>query len=134
MGENSQAIPMLVKKILDKNNPIIVWGSGEQAEHIYMRMTVQNYENNFTKWIHRRTSNIGLDKTISIKDLVNLICKVNKIYPKIKFDKTKPEGRFIKRSDTSKLKIFYVNIKFLRQILKMVKKMSQWYYENFKKW
>ena len=26
-GENSQAIPMLVKKILDKNNPIIVWGS-----------------------------------------------------------------------------------------------------------
>ena len=41
VGENSQAIPMLVKKILDKNNPIIVWGSANKAEHIYMWMIAQ---------------------------------------------------------------------------------------------
>ena len=135
VGENSQAIPMLVKKILDKNNPIIVWGSGEQCRTYLhaddcariMKIILQN---EFTEG----PVNIGLDKTISIKELVNLICKVNKIYPKIKFDKTKPEGRFIKGSDTSKLKNILCKHKISETNLEDgLKKMSQWYYENFRK-
>ena len=77
--------------------------------------------------------NIGLDKTISIKELVNLICKVYKIYPKIKFDKTKPEGRSVKKSDISKLKNILRTYKISEINLEDgLKKMSQWYYENFK--
>ena len=42
VGENSQAIPMLLKKVLDKQNPIIIWGSGNQKKIIFMLKIVQN--------------------------------------------------------------------------------------------
>ena len=75
-------------KILDKNNPIIVWGSGEQCRTYLhaddcariMKIILQN---GFTEG----PVNIGLDKTISIKDLVNLICKVTKFIQKLNLTK-----------------------------------------------
>ena len=36
--------------------------------------------------------------------MVNLICNISGKKPSVIFDKTKPEGRFIKSSDTTLLK------------------------------
>ena len=39
--KSSQAIPMLVSKILSNNGVVDVWGSGNQKEIIYMQKIVQ---------------------------------------------------------------------------------------------
>ena len=50
------------------------------------------------------TVNIGTEETISVKELVTKICNLSSKKPQIIFDTSKPEGRFVKSSDTSRLK------------------------------
>lgn len=105
VGAYSQAIPMLVKRILDGENPVVVWGSGQQRRtylhardcaRIMLRLVAQG---------HRGTPvNIGLEETVSIRELVETICRVAGKAPQICFDSTKPEGRFVKSSDATLLR------------------------------
>ena len=48
--------------------------------------------------------NIGTEDVISIKELVNLIMKLSDIKLDVRFDRSKPEGRFIKSSDSTLLR------------------------------
>ncbi len=105
VGNYSSAIPMIVKRVLDGEDPLISWGSGNQRRsylHAYdcarLMMIIMN--SNFKNTV----VNIGTKDTISIKELVNLVCKIANKKPKIMFDNSKPEGRFIKSSDDSFLK------------------------------
>ena len=132
VGEYSSAIPMLVKKVLDNENPIYAWGSGNQRRsylHAYdcariMLLFMEKVEG-FS------TLNIGTEETISIAELVDLICKISGKSPSIIFDKNKPEGRFIKSSDTSKLlKIIDENIITI-DIKEGIKRMLIWYEDSF---
>ncbi len=133
VGENSQAIPMLVKKILDRNNPIIVWGSGNQSRtYLHAEDCARIMKIIVQKGWANGPINIGLEKIISIKDLVNLICKINSIYPVIKFDESKPEGRFIKSSNMSRLKQVMGNDVIEKISLERgLEKMSSWYSNTF---
>ena len=132
VGEYSSAIPMLVKKILDDENPIYAWGSGNQRRsylHAYdcariMLQIMENVENNITV-------NIGTRETISIAELVSLICHMSGKNPSVIFDKSKPEGRFIKSSDTTLLnKIIKKDITTIT-IEDGIRRMIGWYKNNF---
>lgn len=132
VGEYSSAIPMLVKKILDDENPIYAWGSGNQRRsylHAYdcariMLQIMENVEKNITV-------NIGTKETISIAELVSLICHMSGKKPSVIFDKTKPEGRFIKSSDTTLLnKIIKKDITTIT-IEDGIRRMIGWYKDNF---
>ena len=52
--------------------------------------------------------NIAHDKTISIKELVILIRDKAKLKTTFHFDTSKPEGRFIKSSDTNFLNLIQI--------------------------
>jgi nucleoside-diphosphate-sugar epimerase len=105
VGPYSQAIPMLVKRILDGEDPVVVWGSGRQRRtylhardcaRIMLRLAEAGYA--------AGPVNVGLEKTVSIAELVELICKVSGRSPPVVFDTTKPEGRFVKSADESLLR------------------------------
>ena len=132
VGDYSSAIPMLVKKIMDKDDPIYAWGSGNQKRS-YMHAfdcarLMKEIMDNTTENI---VVNIGTKETISISELINKICDISGKKPSIIFDKTKPEGRFIKSSDTTLLekltrdKIVSVNLD------EGIKRMLIWYEKNF---
>ena len=133
VGEYSSAIPMLVKKILDNENPIYAWGSGNQrrsymhasdcARLMHKIMDVDEYN---------ITVNIGTAETISIAELVTLICKLSNKQPSICFDKSKPEGRFIKSSDSSYLKKLIDGKLTKVSIEEGIKKMLDWHQKSFK--
>jgi UDP-glucose 4-epimerase len=133
-GEYSQAIPMILKKILDGNNPANIWGSGKQKRtyvHAYdcAFILTQIMEKEYTK----TPVNIGYDNLLSIKELAETICKLSGLVTELSFDKTKPEGRFIKSADTTILKQvlgkkFEPTINFEEGI----KRMLKWYETNFK--
>ena len=134
VGEYSSAIPMLVKRILDDENPLIAWGSGNQRRsymHAYdcARLMHKIMDNKFSNI----TVNIGTKETISVSELVNLICKLSGKNPDIIFDRTKPEGRFIKSSDTKFLKkIVGTDINICSVSLEEgLKKMINWYKNTF---
>ena len=123
---------MLVKRILDDENPLIAWGSGNQRRsylHAFdcariMHLIMENPKKNIVV-------NIGTKETISVSDLVRIICKISGKDPTILFDKTKPEGRFIKSSDTTILSEIIGDEIITVSIEEGIKKMINWYIENF---
>lgn len=105
VGAYSQAIPMLVKRILAGEDPVIAWGSGRQRRtyihaHDCARIMKRLVEIGHTDG----PVNIGLEETVSIRELAELICKVSGRSPVIGFDTSKPEGRFVKSADASRLR------------------------------
>jgi len=133
VGESSQAIPMLTKKILDRENPIVVWGSGNQRRNYIhavdcARAMMQLVENGYFE----RPVNIGREETVSVKVLVNRIAVIAGLEPKIVFDRSKPEGRFIKSAD-SKLLLAALGDDFTWQIGLQdgLKRMVDWYARTF---
>jgi UDP-glucose 4-epimerase len=105
VGAHSQAIPMLVKRILDGEDPVTVWGSGKQRRNY---IHAQDCARIMGELVHRGWTagplNIGLEETISIKELAALICRASRRAPTIAFDQTRPEGRFVKSADSTRLR------------------------------
>ncbi|MEM7122388.1 MAG: NAD-dependent epimerase/dehydratase family protein [Pseudomonadota bacterium] len=104
VGESSQAIPMLVKKVMDGNDPVIIWGSGEQRRTylhaadcalIMRRLVERDYTDG--------PVNIGLEETVSVRELVETVCRLAGRQPELTCDRSKPEGRFVKSSDPTRL-------------------------------
>jgi len=75
--------------------------------------------------------NIGTKETISVSELVKLICKISGKSPKILFDTSKPEGRFIKSSDTNLLSSIVEEEIVTISIQEGISRMIGWYKENF---
>ena len=134
VGENSQAIPMLLKRIMDGENPVLIWGSGNQRRtymhaqdcaHIMMRLV----ENGF----YERGINIGFEETISVKELVLTISQEAGKEIEIITDRTKPEGRFIKSADSRLLKAAMGgDFDFQVPFREGIRRMLTWYDINFK--
>ena len=104
VGESSQAIPMLTRRILDGENPLIVWGSGNQRRnyihaHDCARAMMRLVQNGYFE----RPVNIGQEDTVSVKDLACRLAKAAGIEIEIVCDRAKPEGRFIKSADSKLL-------------------------------
>ncbi len=128
VGQYSQAIPMLVKRILDGEDPVVVWGSGNQRRsyihaHDCARMMTGLTQAKYTAG----PVNIGTQETIAVKDLVLLICEAAGMKPELTFDLTKPEGRSIKSSDTSLFASILPEFDFEVSLKDGVKRMLDWY-------
>lgn len=133
-GSNSHVIPSLVKRVMDGDDPLVVWGSGEQSRdfiHAYdvARMMMIILENKHDG----EPVNLGLGNEIKIKDLVNLICKVCKKKPNVMFDKTKPQGSYRKVSDNGLLRKVIGDYKQSISLEDGIYKMLDWYEENKRK-
>ena len=104
VGESSQAIPMLVKRLLDGENPMVIWGTGNQRRNYIhaldcARIMLRLVENGYAE----RPINIGREETVSVKDLVSRLAVAADLDVQLVCDRTKPEGRFIKSGDSSLL-------------------------------
>ena len=91
---NSMVVSSLIKRIVDKEDPLIVWGDGSAVrDFVFSRDVAKSMIKVIEKNI-RVPINIGCGKGISIKKLVLTILKSKQIKtkPKIIFDKSKPSG------------------------------------------
>ncbi len=133
VGSASQAIPMLVNKVKKSKNQIEIWGSGKQRRN-YMHakdcaeIMIRIFEKNYTK----TPINIGYEDTISLKDLVLKMCKISNKKVKLNYNLLKPEGRFIKSSNSSLLKKITNNYKPKISLTKGLKLMINWHDRTFK--
>ncbi|MBT6205397.1 MAG: NAD-dependent epimerase/dehydratase family protein [Alphaproteobacteria bacterium] len=131
-GTSSQAIPMLVKKAMDGEDPVVMWGSGEQRRTYLhaadcaaiMRRLVE------TAW-HDGPVNIGMAETVTVRELVETICRVAGLSPELIADTSKPEGRFVKSNDPARLLQAVPGFVPTVSLEEGIGRMAEWYRREF---
>jgi nucleoside-diphosphate-sugar epimerase len=130
--DKAHVIPALVKRVMDGEDPLVVWGSGNQRRNFLhasdaARLILRVIE----KDVVAIPINIGYDEDTSIADLVNLICEVSGKSPKILFDTDKPEGRFRKCADATRLREVTDDFQPKVSLREGLTEMVDWYHRTF---
>lgn len=107
VGSASQAIPMLVKKVMDGDDPVVVWGSGMQRRNYLHAADCADAITGLVEVDFTGTVNIGTEETITVLELVETICRLADRQPRIVADTSHPEGRRIKSCNSTLLRKVY---------------------------
>jgi nucleoside-diphosphate-sugar epimerase len=130
--DKAHVIPALVKRVLDGEDPLIVWGSGNQRRNFLHATDAAKV---ILKVIEKDKVdlpvNIGYDDDVSISDLVNLICEVAGVAPRIIFDTNKPEGRFRKCASADRLRDITDGYQPRVSLREGIEEMMGWYKRSF---
>lgn len=101
--EVSHVIPALIRRVAEGENPLRVWGSGNQTRSfIYISDFVEGLMLTAEKYPEADPLNIGTSEEVTIRELVETIIKTVGSNTKIEFDTTKPEGQPRRTCDIAK--------------------------------
>jgi nucleoside-diphosphate-sugar epimerase len=100
----SHAIAALVEKALDRQDPFMVWGSGNQERGFtYVDDIVNGSILAAESITDASPTNLGWDKRYRIRDVAEMILRTSGHVPsKIQYDLSKPEGPFSRALDISR--------------------------------
>jgi len=128
--KSSHVIPALIKRVMDGENPVVVWGSGKQSRaFLYVDDLAKGMIDAIEKYPVPDPINLGTDEEVTIKDLVDQIVNVTGKKPKVTFDTTKYDGSPRRNSDNAKAKEkigFQAKIQLHEGLLNTVR----WYRNN----
>jgi UDP-glucose 4-epimerase len=127
----SQAIPMLVKKVMDGDDPVVVWGSGTQRRNYMHAADCAEAIAAVVEAGFVGTVNIGTEDTVSMLDLVETICRLARRRPRIVTDPNRPEGRRIKSCDATLLRKLYPGLERRIPLEQGLLRMIDWYAAEF---
>jgi GDP-L-fucose synthase len=107
--ESSHVIPALIKKMvnarLEGRNEVVVWGTGKASrEFLYVEDAAEGILLATEKYNKPDPVNLGSNREITIKELVDLIAQLVGYYGRIVWDTSKPDGQPRRCLDTSKAK------------------------------
>ncbi|MDO8516290.1 MAG: GDP-L-fucose synthase [bacterium] len=105
--KSSHVIPALIKKVEDaireKKDVIDVWGTGRATrEFLYVEDAAEGIISAVEKYDGEEPVNIGSGMEISIKNLIELICKLMQYKGALRWDITKPDGQPRRMLDVSR--------------------------------
>lgn len=101
----SHVIPGIINRIYNGENPLTVWGTGNQTRSfLYAEDFVRGALLALEKYSVADVVNLGSNEEISIGDLARHIIKKSGKKIKIKFDTSKPDGQPRRNCDMSKAK------------------------------
>lgn len=131
--ETSHVIPALIKRVVDGENPVVVWGDGTPTRSfLYVEDFAKGLMEAVEKYPVADPVNIGSGEEVTIKQLVELIIEVSRSKAKIKFDRSKPNGQPRRACDTKKAKKKF-GFKARIPLKVGLKRTVEWYKENYKK-
>jgi len=125
---NAMVIPSLIKRALDGENPLVVWGDGSPirdfifAKDVAMGMVLA-FEKNAPTPV-----NLGSGIGVSIKEIVEIIIGNMERKPKVVWDSSKPSGDKKRLMDITRAK----TIGFVPQVSieQGIKETMDWYLKN----
>ena len=125
-------VPSLIKRVLDGENPVIVWGSGRQTRaFLYVEDLIEGMILTIEKYAVGDPVNLGTNEEVTIKKLIDTIIKINGRDVKVVFDETKPDGSPRRNSNNTKAERmlgFYAKTKLEDGLEKTIK----WYNKQTK--
>lgn len=102
----SHVIPALIHRILRGDDPVEIWGSGNQKRvFVHSRDIALGMILLTEKAPPAEAVNIGHDKMMTIKELFDTLCRILEKSPKVFYDTSKPEGYAARAADTVKLRL-----------------------------
>lgn len=125
--ENSMVVSSLIRRFVNEEDPLIVWGDGTAVrDFVYSKDVALNILDVLKKNI-QIPINIGSGTGTSIKELVNTIQKCDGINKemKIKFDLSKPSGDPIRILDMSRA--YKYGIKCKTNLIDGLNETVSWY-------
>ncbi|MCX9011229.1 MAG: NAD-dependent epimerase/dehydratase family protein [Candidatus Methanoperedens sp.] len=103
--EKSHVIPAIIKRIFDGEDPLVVWGNGEQTRaFLYVTDFARGLIEAAEKYPAADPVNLGTDEEVKIRDLVEMIIKLSGKKTDIFFDTSMPAGQPRRNCDTAKAK------------------------------
>lgn len=127
----SHVIPALIKRVFDGEDPLVIWGSGNQTRaFLYVEDLAEGILLATEKYCVADPINLGTDEEISIKDLVNMILKLSKQTRQVRFDTTKPDGSPRRNSDNRKAKKL-IGFEVKTKLEEGLEKTINWYTKNY---
>ncbi|AMN43440.1 NAD-dependent epimerase/dehydratase family protein [Rhodoplanes sp. Z2-YC6860] len=130
-GDASQAIPMQVKKVMDGDNPVVIWGSGTQRRNYLHAVDCADAMAGLVEAGFKGVVNIGTEETVTLRELAETICRVAGRHPHLIADASKPEGRRIKSADSTLLRKSYPGFRRTVSLEQGIVRMIEWYAGNF---
>ena len=76
--ENAMVIPSLIHRIVAGENPLNVWGDGSQVRDFIDSHDAANAMIELIKIGYNKPVNLGSGKGVTIKKIVNILCKLEK--------------------------------------------------------
>ncbi len=99
---SSHVIPSLIKRVVNGENPVVVWGSGKQSRaFLYAEDFAEGLMLGIERYPTADPVNLGTDEEISIEYLVKKVIEITGKKAKISFDTTKPDGSPRRNSDNT---------------------------------
>ncbi len=101
--ETAHVIPALIRKVLERQDPVVVWGTGEQTRaFLYVTDFARGLMLNVEKYPVPDPINIGPGEEIRIRDLVDMVIRLTGCNARVVFDTSKPSGHPRRNSKTTK--------------------------------
>jgi len=120
-----------VKKVLDRNGPAVIWGSGQQIRDLlHARDFALGFRLAAECAVDCDPVNLAGGTTISLIDLVRKIAELRGIEVDISFDTTKAEGRARKEADLTKLREKIPSFRPTVTLEEGLRDMFDWYERN----
>jgi GDP-L-fucose synthase len=118
----SYPVPAIVKRVMDKENPVIVWGSGnQQRDFIWIDDVVSAVEKTMdVPELSGKPLNLGTGRAISFLALAQMACDLLGHDAIICNDPNKPEGVFSRVADITEMSKYYKPMITLEEGLKIV--------------
>lgn len=105
-------LPAILKRVIDKELPIKVWGDGEQSrDFIYIEDCIDGILNTYERIDDASTLNLGTGKPTTFRSLVKTACAVNGIECATLPQTDKPVGVFARYCDRTKQDAFGIRPK-----------------------
>lgn len=125
--ESSHVVPALIRKFIESEDSVSVWGSGKASrEFIYVEDVCRAISDCCEKEDLRGPYNLGTGKETTVRELVENISSITEFDGQIEWDTSKPDGQGRRYYDMSKFEkdIGYVPSTSLEEGLK---KTIEWY-------
>lgn len=128
--DNAMVIPSLIKRALDGQNPLVVWGDGSQVRDFVHAKDVARGMLLAIENITGYPVNLGSGIGISIKDIVEIIVNSMNIKPDVVWDTSKPTGDRKRLMDISRAGA--IGFEPIITIEDGIKELVDWYVKNRK--
>jgi nucleoside-diphosphate-sugar epimerase len=131
-GEKAHVIPSLVKRVLDGEDPLAVWGSGEQRRNFLHASDAAELMTRIIASGAEGAVNVGYEDDTSIADLVALVLEVTGRRPEVVFDRSRPDGHSRKSADSTRLRALTGGYQPQITLRQGIEEMVRWYEYSFR--
>ena len=106
--ETSHVIPALVRKMLESDGEVVLWGDGSPTrEFLFVEDCAEGLQLAAERYDGAEPVNLGTGEEIAVRDLAELVAELTGFEGEIVWDTSRPNGQPRRRLDTSRAEALF---------------------------